>query len=76
MVTPLDTLLGTRSMRDVERQCGLSRRSLGRWRAGTVVPRRVSLARLAAVLDVPLETVADAVVATVAMARRREERAP
>ena len=70
----LDELLAGRSDGDVCRDAGMARDTLRRWRRGVGRPRYDVIVRLALALGLDLRTVSDAVLETVARARR--ERTP
>jgi transcriptional regulator with XRE-family HTH domain len=58
------------SLRQLERSGALSRPSVSRWRRGVGRPQLSAVVRLAAALGLDVATVAEAVVTTIAAARR------
>lgn len=77
-MTPLDQLLAARCGRisdaEIGRRTGVDRDVLRRTRCGERVPRHATIQRLARGLNIPADDLADAVLKTVAAARR--EKAP
>ncbi len=66
----LDDLLGGACLRELERLGGVSGVTLARWRQGKCKPRHDAIQRLAVALGLSFATVAEAVSATVAMAKQ------